>query len=712
MTDLVWQMPRAEEAKPPIMGRMVGAALGLGYAIAFGNSPLTKWLVAGAIVVCSIALILATSRVTTSTIVRLHLSFGLVLEILGAVALPEIWLILCVFAASTITAGVFGQRDPTSLVIGLGGAAAMGALGAYHNVDYWLPVTVVLMFIGPVARSTSQILDVVSDNEAEALSVLSKSVDAVMWEQEVATGRMRTVAGSAESLTGFTASEWAKAEHHDLVHPDDQLGFRSAEFGDSWEGRLKNKNGSWRYVRETFSTFTDPVDETELLRGLTVDLNETIEAKQLADWRANHDLLTRMPNRTLLLSTAEQALGQSKSLVFFVVDIDRFKEVNETLGYSAGDKYLEVIGLRLASLTSETNAFAARIGGDEFAVLVFESMTEDEIEAYAQRLVALCSEPVQISDASVRLSACVGISMSNIDQNLVNLLRRADTAVDQAKKASSTWHIAEEEDVERVSERFHLASQVEEAIRSEQLRLWFQPKIDLESTKIVGFEGLIRWHHPESGLLVPWRFLDVIDISGHADAFDRLVIQQSVQFAAACHRAGHEITVSLNLPGRALSDVGIATFIKNIIDMWSLPASAIIVELTEDAFNEDLKQMIPAMNQIAGIGCGLSIDDFGTGYSSLTRLKELPVTEMKIDRTFVMKLAEDQNSEIIVESTINLARMFGLDCVAEGVEDERAAEILRNHGCLQAQGYLFSKPVSQEDAMALLSADRFGPVLS
>lgn len=703
MTDVMWQRARDTEAKPPVVGRLLGSLAASVYLLVAAEGA----VVVGVMVLMtalSAYLIFATHNISANKIVRLHLSFGLVLEILISLAVPEAWHLMCIIAASTITAGVFGQRDRLSLLFGLLAALLLAAMGGIRGADYWISFSVALVLIGPIAASTAQILDVLRDQRSDALATLSSSVDAIIWEQQVETEQMIAVAGAAQSLTGYAPQEWGQLDHRQLVHSEDLEGFRSRGESGSWEGRISTASGEWRYVRESFREVVD--EELGLVRrGISVDVNEIVAARNLASRHANYDQLTGMPNRHQLLTVAEQMLADSVSPTLFVVGIDKYKELTETLGYEKGDEFVRIIGRRISSLASSHGAMAARVVSDEFALLFRDALPSDMVQDLAREIQELCGQTVSIAGIGVRREISVGVATTDGNNaDLVSLLRRGDTALEHARNTSTKWKLAEPEDLKQVEERFYLATQVEGALQEQHLQLWFQPKVDLSTRLISGFEGLVRWHHPERGVLSPWQFLDVIDVSGFADEFDRSMIAQAIEFGSVCRGDGHDLSISVNLPGRALLGDGTANYVREQLRHFGFPASRLVVELTEDEIKDDYHRITPNMNRLADLGCGLSIDDFGTGHSSLTRLYELPASEIKIDRSFVSKLDSDQSCQGIVRSTLHLAEIMGVTCVAEGVETDEIANLLLDYGCEVAQGFLFSRPTPRQDARELLTS--------
>lgn len=435
------------------------------------------------------------------------------------------------------------------------------------------------------------------------------------------------------------------------------------------------------------------------------DVTDDVEAERLIRHQANHDDLTGLANRSALTRAGSTALKLREGddpVALLMVDLDRFKEVNDTLGHSVGDEFLGVIAARMASIGGP-DCLVARIGGDEFALLLSRDGSEERAIEVANAIAEACSTPVSVSGITITIGASVGIALApQHGQDMSTLLRRADLAMYEAKEAGVDWRTATQDSEEPAVRRLILAGQVGDAIRNREFELWFQPKVALGSNAVTGFEGLIRWRHPEFGLLTPADFLDIIELSGHTTAFDRFVVEEGTNHIVRCRDVGHAVPVALNMSARALHDAQIATFISECLMVNDIVSELLVIELTEHAVNEDLKRITPIMEGLAELGVGISIDDFGTGHSSLTRLRDLPVSEIKIDRSFVSGVADNDDDRIIVRSTIDLARTLGLGCIAEGVETHEVEQALMALGCESAQGYLYSKPVPADDAIAFL----------
>ena len=668
---------------------------------------------ASALVVTAVGLVVATRNVQPRRLINLHLWYGLLVEVFLAIGLPSLWWACCVAAASTITAGVFGTRSRASL-IGIGGALVLGAIGWFHQVDHWLSVSVVLLFVPVIAYITGQILDVLKGYEDAALEELTRSSQAIIWEADVTTGEMRTVAGSVQTLTGYLPGDWAQMSWDDLVHPEDRAGFRSfavSERGLSsheptqggWEGRISTAEGSWVFVRESFQVHIAD-DGRAVARGITLDIDELNAANQLAIHRATHDELTGLPNRVVLTDHLGEMLSSRHDhhVALIVVDLNRFTEVNETLGHPVGDQYLAAVSQRFVGLREE-GIEVARVGSDEFAFLTADCQSEADAVELTERILRLCGEEVALADTSLRLGATAGIAVARPDEtNVTDMNRRVDSALNTAKKHKKWWHVADGEDLDEARRRLALAAQVPRAIREGELELWYQPKLKLAARAVVGFEGLIRWRHPEHGVLSPYEFLDVIELSGQSQAFDRHVVESAIRFAANCHQVAPQGRIAVNVPARALRSEGIVDVVVENLAMFELPAANLVIELTEDAIAEELDTVVPALQQLAELGCRISIDDFGTGDSSLIRLRRFPVGELKIDRSFVSGVTTSPSDAAIVQWTLELAQAMGLNCVAEGIETEEELAYLVEHGCPEGQGFLFSRPVPPDEAFEFL----------
>jgi diguanylate cyclase (GGDEF)-like protein len=416
--------------------------------------------------------------------------------------------------------------------------------------------------------------------------------------------------------------------------------------------------------------------------------------------QAAHDALTGLPNRTLLNDRADHALAleerQGGQVAMLLMDLDRFKEINDTLGHQAGDQLLVLVAERLRGTARESDT-VARLGGDEFAVLL-EGATQDSAVEAAGRLTTALRETFHVGGVSLDIEASIGIALSHDDQdNVAGLLQRADIAMYQAKQSHQPHALYDAELDVNTPARLTLLGDLRRALQSaDQLRLEYQPKISTNTGEVYGVEALLRWDHPVRGLIPPASFIPVVETTGLIDELTFHVLRLALAQQRRWLGQGIELPVAVNISARSLLDPRFPERVEQILAQQGLPARALILELTETSMMVNPDAAAAILTRLAEQGIRLSIDDFGTGYSSMSYLKKLPVSELKIDRSFVMDLPQNEDNAVLIQSAVDLGHNLGLNVVAEGVEDEVTLQRLREMGCDLAQGYHISRPASAE----------------
>jgi diguanylate cyclase (GGDEF)-like protein len=410
--------------------------------------------------------------------------------------------------------------------------------------------------------------------------------------------------------------------------------------------------------------------------------------------QAYHDDLTGLPNRRFLRERLETALAEAdgRPVAVLLLDLDRFKDVNDTFGHPGGDELLRRLAERLAR-DIDGDVLVARLGGDELAVLAPGRTSRDAVEI-AREVRSIVGAPFAIDGVPVAVDASVGVAVSPEDgRDADTLLRRADVAMYAAK--GRRLGVARYDEGFDTSDRDRLAlmSQLRGAIERGELVLHYQPKVDLRSGAVCGVEALVRWQHPERGLVPPGAFVPYAEQSGLTRDLTRRVLRLAVEQAAAWRRAGRSVPMAVNVTMFDLLDDGFAAELEALLRRSGLPAGELQLELTESAVMSEPERVLAVLERVSALGVGLAVDDFGTGYSSLGHLARLPVDTIKIDRSFVAALGEDEGSRAIVAATIDLGHALGLRVVAEGIEDADVAARLRELGCDVGQGYGLGRPV-------------------
>lgn len=423
--------------------------------------------------------------------------------------------------------------------------------------------------------------------------------------------------------------------------------------------------------------------------------------------QAFHDALTSLPNRVSLQQALEAALaraaGIGHTVAVLMLDVDRFKEINDTMGHGIGDRVLIEIGRRLRGALRDDDVLA-RFGGDEFVVLM-EGIGKGDVERRVGNLLDQVALPIAADEMELHLDVSVGMALfPEHGDSAEELLRRADIAMYDAKESRSRLRLYRNgRDAEHLY-RLSLVNDLRQAVPNGELALYYQPKMQLGSGRIVSAEALLRWRHPQHGLVPPDDFIPLAEHSGIIRELTDWVLHEAIRQCMTWRRAGIEVGVALNLSAMDLGSDDLPIRLAGHLERYRLPPERLMLEITETALMRDAVRSLDVLNRLKACGVMLAIDDFGTGYSSLSHLKRLPVDELKIDKSFVMTMAEDEDDAVIVRSTIELAHTMGLKVVAEGVETDAALEMLRSYRCDTVQGYLISRPLATDDATRWLVA--------
>ena len=413
--------------------------------------------------------------------------------------------------------------------------------------------------------------------------------------------------------------------------------------------------------------------------------------------QATHDALTGLPNRLAFVEGLIRAIvrsrGSGELVAIIVMDVDRYKEINDTLGHSFGDDLLKEIGTRLSATLAEEHT-VARLGGDEFAVLVMAS-DGAATEAVANRIKSALDAPFALAGVSIEVSASMGIALSPLHgDDAETLMKRADVAMYAAKESRTHVAMYAPGRDEHSLRRLAMLSELRNAIARDELALHYQPKVGVSDGNTAHAEALVRWHHPVHGVVRPDEFIPLAEQSGNIGIITRWVLRRAIADCGTWNASGLDITVAVNLSALDLFDVKLPVYIDELLREARLSPSKLVLEITESAVMRDPENATKVLDDLKRRGVSLAIDDYGTGYSSLAHLKRLPVDELKIDKSFVVNLREASSQDIlIVRSTIELGHNMGLKVIAEGVEDAETMQILRDLGCDMAQGYYVSRPL-------------------
>jgi diguanylate cyclase (GGDEF)-like protein len=447
---------------------------------------------------------------------------------------------------------------------------------------------------------------------------------------------------------------------------------------------------------------TSRLDEVHKLALALESMREGIRRRDaLVNNLAYVDPLTLLPNRARFAEFLHHHLVNSDTPgAVLMLDLDRFKHVNDVLGHEVGDRLLQSVAERLRALCAPAHSVLARLSGDEFVVLLAHTDARAASEA-ALAILKDFEHPLQIDNETIDLGAGIGIALfPEHGRDVSLLLARAELAMYAAKTRQCGSLIYHAQLDAGSPESLSLLSELRRAVENEELRLFLQPKIDLQSRRVVGAEALVRWQHPTRGLVPPMQFIPFAERTGFIRMLSAWVLSGAAKFAREALDAGLSLRLSVNLSTRDLMDQDLPAKIEALITPRQVPPQSLCLEITESAIMDDPERALSTLEHLHAMGFKLSIDDFGTGYSSLAYLKRLPVDELKIDKSFVMAMERDLDDARIVRSTIELAHNLGLTVVAEGLETLKAWAMLARLGCDEGQGYFIGKPMPQEQFIA------------
>lgn len=442
--------------------------------------------------------------------------------------------------------------------------------------------------------------------------------------------------------------------------------------------------------------------------GVARDMTERKEAERTINFQAYHDLLTQLPNRALFKDRLNLALAQAKRsgqrLAVMFLDLDRFKLVNDTLGHICGDELLQAVSHRLQDCLREGDTLA-RFGGDEFTLLLPQVYGPEDAEAIAKKIINRIKEPFVIEGHELYVTISIGIAMYPHDGTTMEaLVKNADIAMYCIKGRGSNDYQFFTNDMNEVSiRRLSLERDMRKALETDQFVLHYQPQVDAITGKIVAMEALVRWEHPEQGLTLPAEFVGVAEETGLILQIGDWVLRKACATLKSWQRAGlTDIRMAINLSAMQVEHKNFVNSMTEAIKEYGLDGDCIEVEITENLIMQDMDNTIQKLVKLSERGVKIAIDDFGTGYSSLSYLQRLPIHTLKIDRTFVHEINSNKDEACIVDAIIAMAKGLKLNLIAEGVETEEQLDYLRNRGCAEMQGFLFSHPLSETEAKRLL----------
>ncbi len=565
--------------------------------------------------------------------------------------------------------------------------------------------------LGELASVFNQMQKDLSRSESRIRAVMDNIVDGVLTLRE--DGVIDAVNPAVEHIFGYNQQELIgspadilvsdEAENFLLSH--DEPGERKVIVDMVREVTGKKKNGASFPMDLAVSNMQ--LDDELFYIAIIRDITSRKARIAALHYQALHDALTGLPNRNLLLDRLQQAIRAAErgkhKLTIILLDLDRFKEVNDTLGHHVGDKLLCQIAQRLVTLLRESDT-VARLGGDEFCLLLPTADTA-EAQATAAKVMREIEKTIYVEGQSLVITSSLGIaSYPTHGQTPLVLLRRADVAMYFAKRNKKGCAVYDSTYDENSLRQLAITYELRDAIDSDQLVLYYQPKVDLKLKRVSGVEALVRWNHPIHGLLLPDEFVPLAEQTGLIKPLTMWVLSSVLKECIGyIKEGGDDISVSINLSMTDLSDADFADELMSILEPHDINMGMIKLEITETALMHEPENVIKALHKLSAFGMKISIDDFGIGYSSLAYLQKLPVNELKIDKSFGLSLVNDKNSAVIVRSTIDLAHTLGLLVVAEGVETKEALGLLSDLGCDAVQGFYLGRPMPQQEMLKWVS---------
>jgi diguanylate cyclase (GGDEF)-like protein/PAS domain S-box-containing protein len=554
------------------------------------------------------------------------------------------------------------------------------------------------------------------------------------WEWDIRAGKWHW----SEELYRLLGYEPGTVEpRHDLivarVHPDDQevvqQGFERARCEHGYHGinyRVLLPDGTIRHLHGQCETVFGDDAQAVRLSGTVQDISERKQAQDQIAFLENHDRLTLLPNRKLFNDRLEYALllarRQKHMLVLMALGLDRFKRINDTLGHGIGDRLLQAVAQRILACVRDTDAvtrgeapasdnMVARLGGDIFTALFPGISHIDNAVKISRRILDTLAQPFSIEGQEVFITASIGISVYPDDgMDRETLLKNADAAMYHAKAGGGNSYQFYDKSMNSAAfERLSLENSLRKALERNEFMLFYQPQVDVPTGAIIGAEALIRWRHPDLGLVAPDKFISLAEETGLILPIGEWVLHTACAQNRAWQAAGYApLRVAVNLSGRQFSQENLIESIQRILGSTGLDPRYLEIEITESVVMQNAKEAIDTLSSLKAMGLHIAVDDFGTGYSSLSYLKRFPIDVLKIDRSFIRDIPANPDDMAITSTIIAMARSLNLSTVAEGVETDQQFGFLRQCGCSAAQGYLFSKPVPAEEFETLLREQSAG----
>lgn len=553
----------------------------------------------------------------------------------------------------------------------------------------------------------------------QAATVFEYSKEGIMVTD--ARNNIISVNRSFIEITGYTAE--------DVIGKNPRIlssGMQPAEFYErmwatiaetgSWQGEVWDRRKSGEVYPEALTIIRVKNDDGAIINHLAIfsDISERKMAQERIQQLAHYDVLTGLPNRVLFSDRLEQAIISAQrnhtQIALLFLDIDRFKQINDTLGHGVGDRLLQNVGQRLLSCVREQDT-VSRQGGDEFIVVLSDAGAAGA-ELVAQKILQSILHPYVIEQHDLRITASIGIAVyPDHAQDSESLIKYADVAMYQAKESGRNCYLSFHPDMNESSyERLKLETALRGALERDELRVYYQAQVDLADGRIIGCEALVRWQHPQLGMIYPDKFISLAEETGLIVSINHWVLEQAIKQCRAWRDAGFKsLTMSVNLSALQFRQHNLLQQVKDLLDKYALAPGFLDLELTEGILMQGVERTLATLHELSAMGVILSLDDFGTGYSSLSYLKRFPIQQLKIDQSFVRDVISDASDAAMVRTIILMAHSLKLDVIAEGVETQEQAAFLMQCGCARAQGYHFRRPVTAQEFEKLLQLGQGNP---